>query len=100
MSIHFIHNITKGCKLVFSIIAIHTVIDYNKANFSIERIDVRIIADLKIVSAKTGYNLDNDYRDIPLLSSIFVKSGKCVIEYGDHIVRASTVLAHFFSFTA
>ena len=53
--VHFIHDIAEGCQLIFSVVAIHTVVDGDKTDAVVWEIAIRVVAHLQIVTAQTGH---------------------------------------------
>ena len=42
--VHFIHDIAEGCQLIFSVVAIHTVVDGDKTDAVVWEIAIRVVA--------------------------------------------------------
>ena len=50
-----LHDIAEGCQLIFSVVAIHTVVDGDKTDAVVWEIAIRVVAHLQIVTAQTGH---------------------------------------------
>ena len=46
-----LHDIAEGCQLIFSVIAVHTVVDSDEADAVIREIAIRVVTHLQIVTA-------------------------------------------------
>ena len=72
-----LHNVAEGSKLIFTLGAVHTVIDGDKPDAVLGKKLVCVNPYLQIVAAQPGHILDHHGTDVPVLDGLdhFGKAG-------------------------
>ena len=87
--VHLIHNILERRDLVFSLVAVHQIVDGDKADIVVGEENIRVMPDGNVISAETGQILDHDDGNIAHFNIIqqCLKTGTVEIGAGVTVVH-------------
>ena len=87
--VHLVHDVAERSELVFSVVAVHAIVDGNEANVVIGEVRIRVIADLQIVAPEAAHILHDDGGDIAHFNVLqqLLKAGAVEIRAGVSVIH-------------